>query len=745
MATIRDVAKAAGVSVSTVSNILNNKISVSEELYQKVMRVMDELHYHPNMLATNLRKRQMFFIGIIASSFSGHYHQIIEGICQYADEKKCYPILKLVNSEKEEIDAIEALQRMSVSGAIVISSNLNEELIRRYSRASFPVVFVDFYCRNSEHNYVRFDNYSIVRELTEKLISKKEKVGLITCNRFLGSEEDCANGYLDAYGAASEKPAEEGDGPLLYESLFNKEQAFSGLFDFISENSDKCSSLIVSNDQIAKTVTEILGLLGKDEISVYSLSGDSWYHHRTDSVIYIKRNAIFCGIEATKLLFENVQDSITFDTRQITLPYHSDPQDIFDVPVRKTSQKDVTLRLLLLRSNVSKAIQKLSPDFTLRTGIHLDITTATQQEISRILQEDLLQEKDAYDIVMADMNWLPSLTRSETFYPLNDLMDLNRILPNYIHDVRNFILSETDRETFYALPILAGYQVLAYRGDLFEDALLKKKFYLKYGLQLVPPRNWNEFNLTASFFTRSCNEESPVKYGTCLAGNKPVGIMSEFLPRQWSYKGSFFRKGKPDIMNVANLKAVRNLVEGYRYSYPDCFEFMEEEQIREFRGGDVAMIMSYNVHLQDVYGTEINQVRFSRPPGTTSLIGGWFLGINARSRHIQESAQFLEWELSDRISAHSSLLGQVSPFKNVFFDNELLTMYPWMNTINEQRIELRTKEWDPLALHDEKSQNNERLLETILADKLWQAMRGEIQPEAALEQAASEFEEMIRM
>ena len=737
MATIRDVAKAAGVSVSTVSNILNNKISVSEELYQKVMRVMDELHYHPNMLATNLRKRQMFFIGIIASSLSGHYHQIIEGVCRVAEEEKCHPILKLATTRQEEIEAIEALQRMSISGAIIISSNLDEDLVKRYTRASFPVVFVDFYCINSEHNIVRFDNYSIVKELTGKLLSQHEKVGLITCNRFLGSEEDCTNGYIDAYEAAE---TEADNTPLLYESLFNKEQAFTGLFDFISENSVRLSSVIVSNDQIAKTVTEILGLLGKEEISVYSLSGDSWYHHRTDSVTYIKRNAIFCGIEATKLLFENVKDSITFDTRQITLPYHSDPQEVFDLPARKSKKKDVTLRLLLLRSNVSKAIEKLSPDFTLRTGIHLDIRTATQQEISRILQGNVLQEEDPYDIVMADMNWLQSLTRSGVFHPLNELMDLNRILPNYIHDVRNFIISETDGETFYALPILAGYQVLAYRGDLFEDALLKKKFYLKYGIQLVPPRNWNEFNLMAKFFTRSFNEESPVQYGTCLAGSKPEGIMSEFLPRQWSYKGSFFRNGKPNIKNVANLKAVRNLVESYQYSYPDCHDFLEEEQINEFKKGDVAMIISYNVHLQDAYGPHINQVSFSSPPGTQSLIGGWFFGINARSKHAEESAQFLKWELSDRISAHSSLLGQVSPFKNVFFDNELLTMYPWMNTINEQRIELRTKEWDPLPFNDSKSQESERLLEMILANQLWEAMTGKIPPDAALEQAAADFE-----
>ena len=50
MPTIKDVAKKSGVSIATVSNILNNKASVSEEIYQRVYSAMEELDYKPNML-----------------------------------------------------------------------------------------------------------------------------------------------------------------------------------------------------------------------------------------------------------------------------------------------------------------------------------------------------------------------------------------------------------------------------------------------------------------------------------------------------------------------------------------------------------------------------------------------------------------------------------------------------------------------------------------------------------------------
>jgi len=170
MSNIKDVAKLAGVSVSTVSNIINNKTSVSEELYQKVIKAMEELDYHPNFLAINLRRKKIGFIGIIASSLAGHYHQIFEGINQIAKENRCQPILKIVSSAGEEIREIESLRQLSVSGIVVMSSYLNEETIRYYDDVGVPVVFVDHYPINTAHNIVRFDNYQIVTNLTAELM-----------------------------------------------------------------------------------------------------------------------------------------------------------------------------------------------------------------------------------------------------------------------------------------------------------------------------------------------------------------------------------------------------------------------------------------------------------------------------------------------------------------------------------------------------------------------------------------------
>lgn len=734
MSSIKDVAKAAGVSVTTVSNILNKKTFVSEELHQRVIKAMEEMDYHPNFLATNLRSNKTSFIGVIISALDGHYHQIIDGIYRVAKEKKCQPVLKIVNNSNEEQKEIEALLRLSVSGIIVVSSNLNENLIKKYGKTGLPVVFADHYPMNCDYNIVRFHNEQLVSDLTLQLMQQNKTVGLITGNRYLGSEEDCVRGYLNALDRGIQAA------PIQFETDFNKERAFTGLFDFIRSLKQVPDCLIVSAAHLAKTVSEICNLLNIRNVSIYSLSGDNWYKYRESGITYICRDAISCGVQAAELLFENIAKPAIFDMCQITLETHGEVATLFErrgYSIPACSDKK-NLKCLLLKSNISDVIEKLSKDFAVRTGIEVSITACSQQDLAYVISENARKHSDEYDIIMADMHWLQWLRREHVFCKLNDLLPLDKIMPRYIRDVRSYILSEAEAEgeDVFALPILVGHQILVYRGDLFENELLQKKFYLKYGVELRPPLSWNEFNLIAVFFTKENTPGSPVEFGTCLLGNKPDGIMAEFLPRQWSYRGRLIGEKGIDAVSVANQKAIKNLCESYRYSYPDCMNFLEDEQIQEFAKGDIAMISTYNVHLQNKLDASDQKYRFARLPGASALIGGWLLGINAYSKKVEESAQFLAWEMSDRISVHSSLLGQISPFKKVFYDHELLTIYPWMSSINEKSVELRSKELGTLSVSDDCMG---RQLELVLSNKLWMAMKGEATPEDVLKEIQQQF------
>ena len=123
MPTIKDVAKKSGVSIATVSNILNNKASVSEEIYQRVYSAMEELDYKPNMLARNLKSNGVKFVGIIVPAFLGIYQDIIEGIQRELSEYDFYLITRttndMINKEKKLIDEFIGL---GVCGIFVVTS-----------------------------------------------------------------------------------------------------------------------------------------------------------------------------------------------------------------------------------------------------------------------------------------------------------------------------------------------------------------------------------------------------------------------------------------------------------------------------------------------------------------------------------------------------------------------------------------------------------------------------------------------
>lgn len=730
MANIKDVAKLAGVSVSTVSNIINDKTTVSGELYQRVTKAMQELNYHPNMLAMNLKKSKVNFIGIIINQLSGHYHQILEGIYRELDKQKSQPIVKIIGGSSAEKGAIDSLLRLGVTGIIVISSNLNDELVKQYKDTRVPIVFADLYPAHSDMNVVCFDNGRIVKELTKKLIEKSGDVALISGNSFLGSENNCINGFLDAGGKREQ----------LLETTLDKERSYSEIMDFIEGKKTPPRYYIVSNEYLGTNLNDICKYLNISDYRIFALAGDSWYTENEHKLTYVARDAITCGTEAVKLLMENIDESVTFDTQKNTIGYFGDISNLVDngkhFVMPKVESKSINL--LMLESKVSEAVKRLCKDFTVRTGINVSIHTKTQQELKRIILENAGKKNREYDIIMADLQWSSQLIKEKVFCKLNDLMDLSEIKSRYIHDFRSFALESS--EDVFALPVLVGSQLLVYKADIFDDAYMKKKYYLQCGIPLEPPQNWNEYNLVAKFFTQEYNADSPVKYGNCLLGNNEEGMMAEFLPRFWSFGGKNGDDGILQIDSMAGIKTVRNICEAYEYSYPECRYFLEDEQIAEFLKGDIAMISTYNVHLPKELDYLDKRIGFSNLPGKASVIGGWFIGVSAYSQKVEESIKFLEWELSNRISIRSSLFGQVSPFKKVFYDSELLKLYPWMDVVNMRKVEPKKKELIiGKNILDKQPVGMNKSIESIISELIWGAINGTISPEEAVKYAQEQI------
>lgn len=142
MATIKDVAKQANVSVATVSRVINNKGYVNEETRQLVEKAIEKLNYVPNQLARSLFNKQSKFISVFVPHFSTQfYSDLLAGIENMAVRLGYKIMLCNTQDNKErEADYIQALGQYNIDGIILASNAHNAEAL---INSNYPIITVD--------------------------------------------------------------------------------------------------------------------------------------------------------------------------------------------------------------------------------------------------------------------------------------------------------------------------------------------------------------------------------------------------------------------------------------------------------------------------------------------------------------------------------------------------------------------------------------------------------------------------
>lgn len=143
--TIRDVANLAGVSITTVSHVINKTRYVSDELCQRVNRAMEQLSYRPNILARSLRLGATKTIGLIVPDNSNPYFAEIARIIEDIGYENGYSVL-LCNSDglgEKEAAYVNMMIAKQVDGIIFIAAGNTQEHLNDLTNRNIPVVVVD--------------------------------------------------------------------------------------------------------------------------------------------------------------------------------------------------------------------------------------------------------------------------------------------------------------------------------------------------------------------------------------------------------------------------------------------------------------------------------------------------------------------------------------------------------------------------------------------------------------------------
>ncbi len=201
MVTMKDVAERAGVSVATVSHVINKTRFVSDPLRQRVERAMEELDYQPDAVARSLRRRETHTIGLIVPDNSNPFFaEVARGIEDRGFELGYSLILCNSDSRLEkELAYLDVLTSKRVDGIVFIGVTAKSQHVESLVNSGTPVVIVDRKMPSVLADAVLVDNFHGGYEATRHLLDLgHRRIGCITGPSDLTPSADRVAGYRTA-------------------------------------------------------------------------------------------------------------------------------------------------------------------------------------------------------------------------------------------------------------------------------------------------------------------------------------------------------------------------------------------------------------------------------------------------------------------------------------------------------------------------------------------------------------------
>ena len=201
---LKDIARIAGVSPSTVSFVLNGKakqMRISETLASKIMEVAKKEGYHPNPVAVSLRTGKSQILGLVVETISGNFFASLSRIIEEEAARFGYKIVytSTENNRQKGKELIGMLSQRQVDGYIITPTPGMEQDIKELIADNKPVVLMDSYFPGIDVPHVLVNNYEGVMKGMSHMIEKGyRRIGFVTVDLNLVQMEERLKAYQDA-------------------------------------------------------------------------------------------------------------------------------------------------------------------------------------------------------------------------------------------------------------------------------------------------------------------------------------------------------------------------------------------------------------------------------------------------------------------------------------------------------------------------------------------------------------------
>jgi DNA-binding LacI/PurR family transcriptional regulator len=340
MPTIKDVAQRAGVSLATVSRVLNGYPHVAPDVRARVLDAIEALNYRPSRVAQRLRAPQSRLIGIIFSDIKNPFYTLaLSGIEQVLSEQGLSVLLGNSNSDQDREDNFIALMKAEdVAGLIIAPVKEDSALLADMAQEHLPVVVID---RNLSHmglDTVLADNRTGAYQAIKYLIQLGHRhIAAVNGPQHLTSGRERYAGFLQAIDEAGLAA----DPSLIRFGDFQLESGYSLTQEILSQP-QKPTALFVANNLMtigALNAIHEMNYRIPDDLSVIGFDDLPWAISLNPPLTTVSQPTFEIGVRAAELLLDHIAhpdrpaQTVILDTQLVVRASCSPPRTCRENPV----------------------------------------------------------------------------------------------------------------------------------------------------------------------------------------------------------------------------------------------------------------------------------------------------------------------------------------------------------------------------------------------------------------------------
>lgn len=308
-------------------------------------------------------------------------------------------------------------------------------------------------------------------------------------------------------------------------------------------------------------------------------------------------------------------------------------------------------------------------------------------------------ESDEFDLFLCCTDWLPILMHNHSITSLDEMIASNPPIdwPTGWH--RAMLGLQQRGGEIFGMPWHDGPQVFHYRTDLFESSTEQENFLHRFGRELCPPRDWDEFLEVAKFFTRP--EDG--LWGCCEAGfTDGHNNVYDFLIHLWSRGGVLIDQNRePQFDSAIGIGALQyyvDLFHRHKVASMECLDLGSVECGNYYAQGNAAMMWNWcgfaAVCEMPEYSKIVGKNACTKLPagsaGSISLNIYWVLTIPSGSANKELAYKFLRHISSPKLDKVTSMCGANGVRLSTWNDPEVLAKYPYYGIIEDVHANTRT-------------------------------------------------------